>query len=184
MDQPQEYAQLLRAIGQALEVLKFGSFELEFAGGDFLVYGSAETSTEQEEARRIRERLRKLVWEALPGETASETEIESAMSTWPAKLHLRYTPKDMDRLEEAGKAKRRTDAGVPDIANLSQLLRTIGAYVEKRQLRLVRISRYGESLAIEYEHAGGERKTETVSAGSLYEFWAELYLQRSALDQK
>jgi hypothetical protein len=90
----------------------------------------------------------------------------------------------MDRLEEAGKAKRRTDAGVPDIANLSQLLRTIGAYVEKRQLRLIRISRYGESLAIEYEHAGGKRKTETVSAGSLYEFWAELYLQRSALDEK
>jgi hypothetical protein len=184
MDQPQEYAQLLRAIGQALEVLKFGSFELEFAGGDFLVYGRAETSTEQEEARRIRERLRKLVWEALPGETASETEIELAMSTWPAKLHLRYTPKDMDRLEEAGKAKRRTNAGVPDVANLSQLLRTIGAYVVKKQLRLVRISRYGESLAIEYDQARGERKVETVSAGSLYEFWVELYLQRSGRDEK
>jgi hypothetical protein len=184
MVQPQEYAQLLRAIGQALEVLKFGSFELEFDDGDFLVHGRAETSTEQEEARRIREGLRKFVWEALPDETASETEIELAMSTWPAKLHLRYTPKDMDRLEEAGKAKRRTAAGVPDVANLSQLLRTIGAYIEKKQLRLVRISRDGESLAIEYDHAGGKTKTETVSAGSLYEFWAELYLQRSGRDEK
>jgi hypothetical protein len=184
MNQPPEYAQLLRAIGQALEVLKFGSFEMEFAGGDFLVYGSADTSTEQEEARRIRERLRKFVWEALPGETASETEIESAMSTWPAKLHLRYTPRDMDRLEEAGKAKRQTDAGVPDVANLSQLLRTIGAYVEKKQVRLAKISRYGESLAIEYDQANGERRTETVSAGSLYEFWAKLYLQRSGGDEK
>jgi hypothetical protein len=184
MNQPQEYAQLLRAIGQALEVLKFGSFEMEFAGGDFLVSGSAETSTEQEEARRIRERLRKFVWEALPGETASEAEIESAMSTWPAKLHLRYTPKDMDRLEKAGKAKRRTDAGVPDVANLSQLLRTIGAYVEKKRVRLVRISRHGESLAIEYDSVGGERRTETVSPGSLYEFWVELYLQRSSRDER
>jgi hypothetical protein len=184
MKQPQEYAQLLRAIGQALEVLKFGSFEMEFVGGDFLVYGSADTSTEQEEARRIRERLRKFVWEALPGETASEAEIELAMSRWPAKLHLRYTPKDMDRLEETGKAKRHTDSGVPDIANLSQLLRTIGAYIEKKRVRLVRISRYGESLAIEYDHANGERRTETVSAGSLYEFWAELYLQRAGRDEK
>jgi hypothetical protein len=184
MSQPQEYAQLLRAIGQALEVLKFGSFELEFVGGDFLVYGSAETSTDQEEARRIRERLLKFVWEGLPGETASEAEIELAMSTWPAKLHLRYTPKDMDRLEEAGKAKRQVDAGVPDVANLSQLLRTIGAYVEKKRVRLVRISRYGESLAIEYDYAGGQRRTERVSAGSLYEFWAELYLQRSGRDKK
>ena len=184
MNQPQEYAQLLRAIGQALEVLKFGSFEIEFVGGDFLVHGSAETSTEQEEARRIRERLLKVVWENIPGDTASEEQIDLAMSTWPAKLHLRYTPKDMERLEEAGKAKRRTDAGVPDIANLSQLLRTIGAYVEKKRVRLVKISRYGESLAIEYDQAGGKRRTETVSAGSLYEFWAELYLQRSGRDEK
>ena len=184
MNHPQEYAQLLRAIGQALEVLKFGSFEIEFVGGDFLVHGSAETSTEQEEARRIRERLLKVVWENIPGDTASEEQIDLAMSTWPAELHLRYTPKDMERLEEAGKAKRRTDAGVPDIANLSQLLRTIGAYVEKKRVRLVKISRYGESLAIEYDHAGRERRTETVSAGSLYEFWAELYLQRSGRDEK
>jgi hypothetical protein len=184
MNQPQEYAQLLRAIGQALEVLKFGSFEMEFVGGDFLVHGSAETSTEQEEARRIRERLLKVVWEAIPGDTASETEIDLAMSTWPAKLHLRYTPKDMERLEEAGKAKRQTDAGVPDVANLSQLLRTIGAYVEKKRVRLVKISRSGGSLAIEYDQAGGERRIETVSAGSLYEFWAELYLQRSGRDEK
>jgi hypothetical protein len=184
MNPSPEYAQLLRAIGQALEVLKFGSFEMEFVGGDFLVHGSAETSTEQEEARRIRERLLKVVWEAVPGDTASEAEIDLAMSTWPAKLYLRYTPKDMERLEEAGKAKRQTDAGVPDVANLSQLLRTIGAYVEKKRVRLVKISRYGESLAIEYDQAGGERRTETVSAGSLYEFWAELYLQRSGRDEK
>ena len=184
MNQPPEYAQLLRAIGQALEVLRFGTFEIEFCGGDFLVHGSAETSTEQEEAGRIRERLLKFVWEALPGQTASKAEIDLAMSTWPTKLRLRYTPKDMDRLEEAGKAKRQTAAGVPDVASLSQLLRTIGAYVEKKQVRLVRISRYGESLAIEYDNVGGERRTETVSAGSLYEFWVELYLQRSSRDEK
>jgi hypothetical protein len=184
MNQPQEYAQLLRAIGQALEVLKFGTFDMEFSGGDFLVHGRAETSTEQEEARRTREALLKFVWEDLPGEKMSEAEVDLAMSTWPAKLHLRYTPKDMDRLEEAGKAKRQMVAGVPDIASLSQLLRTIGAYVEKKHARLVRISRYGESLAIEYDSVGGERKTETVSAGSLYEFWVELYLQRSSRDEK
>jgi hypothetical protein len=184
MNQPQEYAQLLRAIGQALEVLKFGTFEMEFVGGDFLVHGSAETSPEQEEARRIREQLLKVVWEEIPGDTASEAEIDLAMSTWPAKLHLRYTPKDMERLEEAGKAKRQTGAGVPDVANLSQLLRTIGAYVEKKNVRLVKVSRYAESLVIEYDQAGGARRTETVSAGSLYEFWAELYLQRSGGDEQ
>jgi hypothetical protein len=183
MNQPTEYAQLLRAIGQALEVLKFGTFAMEFAGGDFLVRGSATVSTEQEAARMIRDRVLKFVWEAIPGEEAP-AEIEFAMSTWPAELDLRYTSEDMDRLEQEGKAKRQNAAGVPDIASLSQLLRTIGAYVEKKNARLVKISRYGESLVIRYNTVGGERREETVSAASLYEFWVQLYLQRSGNDDK
>jgi hypothetical protein len=183
MNQPTEYAQLLRAIGQALEVLKFGTFAMEFTGGDFLVRGSATLSTEQEAARMIRDRVLKFVWEAIPGEEAPP-EIEFAMSTWPAELDLRYTSEDMDRLEQEGKAKRQNAAGVPDIASLSQLLRTIGAYVEKKNARLVKISRYGESLVIRYNTVGGERREETVSAASLYEFWVQLYLQRSGHDDK
>jgi hypothetical protein len=82
-------------------------------------------------------------------------------------------------LEQQGRAKRQQDAGVPDVAGLSQLLRTIGAYVAQKRVQLVKITRSGESLVIEYEHIGGGRKQETVSAASLYEFWVQLYLQRS-----
>lgn len=184
MDQPKEYAQLLRAIGQALEVLNFGSFEIEVANQDFLVRGSAVASTEQEVAQAIRERMLKFVWEALPGYAASEAELDFAMSTWPVQLNLRYTPKDVDRLEQQGKAKRESAARVPDIASLSQLLRTIGAYVEQKRARLVRISRYGESLAIQYDTVEGEMKEEAVSAASLYEFWVKLYLQRCSVGKK
>jgi len=180
VNRPREHAQLLRAIGQALEVLNFGTFEMEVAGGGFVVRGTVDTSTEQAEARAIRERVRRFVWEALPGAPASEAEIEFAMSTWPAQIDLRYTPKDMDRLEQDGKAKRQSTAGVPDVASLSQLLRTIGAYVEEKRARLVKISRYGESLVIEYDTVTGETSQEEVSAGSLYEFWVQLYLQRSS----
>jgi hypothetical protein len=179
MNQPREYAQLLRAIGQALEVLNFGDFEMAVAGRDFVVRGTAVASTEQAEAQAIRTRVRKFVWESLPGAAASEAEIEFAMSTWPAQLDLRYTTKDMDRLQQDGKAKRRTPAGVPDVAGLSQLLRTIGAYVEQKKARLMKISRYGESLVIEYDTVTGETREEKVTAGSLYELWVELYLQRS-----
>lgn len=184
MTEPNEYAQLLRAIGQALEILQFGSFSMEFTGGDFVVHGSAAASMEQEEARAIRQRVIKFVWEALPGERASDAEIEFAMSTWPAEIDLYYTAKDMDRLEQQGKAKRQNVAGVPDVASLSQLLRTIGAYVEQKKARLVRIARDGDSLEIEYDTVGGERRAETVSAASLYEFWAQLYLQRSRAGEK
>jgi hypothetical protein len=183
MTDPNEYAQLLRAIGQALEVLQFGSFTMEFTGGDFLVRGRAATSPEQEKARAMRQKVIKFVWEALPGEKASEAEIAFAMSTWPAELDLRYTAKDMDRLEQQGKAKRQNVASVPDVASLSQLLRTIGAYVEQKKARLVKISRYGESLVIQYDTVAGET-TEEVSSGSLYELWVQLYLQRASHTEK
>jgi hypothetical protein len=184
MNESKEYGQLLRAIGQALEILNFGTFEMEIADGDFVVRGSAVNSIQEKEARTIRERVRKFVWEALPGVTASPAEIDLAMSIWPAKLDLRYTPKDVDRLQQEGRAKRQGVAGVPDVASLSQLLRTIGAYVEQKKFRLVKISRYGESLAIHYETANGEKREETVTAGSLYEFWAQLYLKRAGRDDK
>lgn len=174
-----EYGQLLRAIGQALEILKLGAFEMEVAEEDFVVRGSAVTSSQQQEAEAIRERVRKFVWDALPGVAAAPAEIEFAMSTWPAKLDLRYTPNDVNRLQQEGKAKRKGGAAVPDVAKLSQLLRTIGAYVEHKQARLVKISRYGASLAICYETREGKTREESVSAGSLYEFWVQLYLQRS-----
>jgi hypothetical protein len=184
MTDPNEHdAQLLRAIGQALEVLQFGSFTMEFTGGDFLVRGRAATSPEQEKARAMRQKVIKFVWEALPGEKASEAEIAFAMSTWPAELDLRYTAKDMDRLEQQGKAKRQNVASVPDVASLSQLLRTIGAYVEQKKARLVKISRYGESLVIQYDTVAGET-TEEVSSGSLYELWVQLYLQRASHTEK
>ena len=183
MTDPNEHAQLLRAIGQALEVLQFGSFTMEFIGGDFLVRGRAATSPEQEKARAMRQKVIQFVWEALPGEKASEAEIAFAMSTWPAELDLRYTAKDMDRLEQQGKAKRQNVASVPDVASLSQLLRTIGAYVEQKKARLVKISRYGESLVIQYDTMAGET-TEEVSAGSLYELWVQLYLQRASHTEK
>jgi hypothetical protein len=179
MKRSREYAQLLRAIGQALEVLNFGTFEMVVAGKDVLVRGRAIISTQQEQARVIRERVRKFVWEALPGKAASEQEIEFAMSTWPAKLALRYTPRDVDRLQREGKARRQNAMGVPDVASLSQLLRTIGAYVEQKKARLVKISRSGESLVIQYKTPRGETSEEVVSAGSLYEFWVQLYLHRT-----
>ena len=177
MTEPNEYAQLLRAIGQALEVLQFGSFTMEFTGGDFLVRGSAATSTEQEEAQAIREGILKFVWEALPGYAPSEAELDFAMSTWPVQLNLRYTPKDVDRLEQQGKAKRESAARVPDIASLSQLLRTIGAYVGQKRARLVKISRHGESLAFQYDTVEGDMKEETVSATS---FLHRINLSRNA----
>ena len=184
MNLPEEYAQLLRAIGQALEVLQFGSFTMELSGRDLLVRGSAVTSTEQEQARAIRQRVIEFVWEALPGERAPQAEIEFAMSTWPAKLNLRYTAEDMGRLDQEGKAKRQQATGVPDVASLSQLLRTIGAYVDRKKARLVKIARSGDSLAVQYDTVGGERREETVSAGSLYEFWVQLYLRRSGNEKR
>lgn len=178
MDQSTKYAQLLRAIGQALEVLNFGSFEMTFEREGVQVRGSVHSGEEQQKARAIRKNLVRYVWDAVPTTSVSDDEMELALASWPTQMELRYTPKDFYRLDEEGKKQRQNPPAVTDVARLSQLLRTIGSYVETKSGRLVKITRQEDSLHIEYETADGEKHEETVSAASLYDFWVLTYLRR------
>src|SRR5262249_62178282 len=97
------------------------------------------------------------------------------VTTWTGEPKPAYKKKDMDRLERQGKAKRQNLASVPDVASLSQLLRTIGAYVEEKHVRLVKIARHGDSIAIQYDTVGGKRTEGAGAPVSFDEVWVKLY---------
>ena len=96
-------SQTLRAVGQALENEHLEDFDLENHDGDFLVRGRPALPEGGE--MLIREILRRL------GQRGGLTE-------------LRYGPREIDRLEEEGRARRRNDSGMPDFYMLSQLSRS------------------------------------------------------------
>jgi len=101
----------------------------------------------------------------------------------PEPLELRYTPEDIGRLERQGRAKRSDPTGTSDLSTVSQALRAIGEYIDRKDCRLLRISRQIPSgavplLSIEYQTGTRDRKTEEVRASGLYDLGVRMYKQR------
>ncbi len=174
------YAQPLRAIGQALETLNLTTFELEPTGEDFYVRGVlAAAHPELVEDSLTPDKLSK-VWGGLPpraGETAQNEPILGAPVLTP--IELQYSPRDVDRLEQEGQARRSDPHRVPDTASLSQVLRCIGAYLNQKPARLMKLSREVDSVTIEYETSLGTVLRETLAPSELYDLWVRMYMQRA-----
>src|SRR6266568_275825 len=101
------YAQLLRAIGQALETLNIQSFEMEPVGGDFFIRGTVLLTSSAESLAGNKKltygKLRRAIWGKLPDENGGNGEDTDATSlTVHSPVELLYGVKDVERLEEEG----------------------------------------------------------------------------------
>jgi hypothetical protein len=174
------YAQILRAIGQALETLNIQSFELEPVGTEFSVRGKvAMASICGSDDQRSR-RHRRIIWGDLP--KAKQTGHDSvrlvgASATSP--VDLQYTSRDVERLEYEGQLRRTDASRVAETASLSQTLRCIGAYLNQKRARLLKVARDGEAVLLEYETSLGSQINESFSLSGLYDLWVRMYLQRA-----
>lgn len=173
------YAQPLRAIGQALETLNLTSFEIEPVGEDFYVKGILAAAPELSADHLSVEKL-SAVWGKL-SETESvnrdldETKVAPVLTP----IELQYTMKDVDRLEQEGQAKRSDPHRVPDTSRLSQILRCVGAYLNQKPARLVKIARNAEAVSVEYETSLGSIHKETLAVSEMYDLWVRMYMQRA-----
>jgi hypothetical protein len=174
------YAQPLRAIGQALEMLNLTTFELEPTGDDFYVRGVIAASHPALSEDGLSLEKLSAVWGSVPPRARENADSEA--NTAPPVLtpiELQYTPKDVDRLEEEGQARRSDPHRMPDTASLSQVLRCIGAYVNQKPARLVKLIRELDTVTIEYETSLGTGLRETFAASALYDLWVRMYMQRA-----
>ena len=174
------YAQPLRAIGQALETLNLTSFELEPAGEDFYVKGIlAASHPELSEDRLSLEKL-SAVWGQLSETERADRDLgETKAAPVLPPIELQYTMKDVDRLEQEGQAKRSDPHRVPDTSRLSQVLRCVGAYLNQKPARLVKIARNAEAVSVEYETSLGSIHKETLAVSEVYDLWVRMYMQRA-----
>ncbi|MGE5852575.1 MAG: hypothetical protein ACM35E_05485, partial [Deltaproteobacteria bacterium] len=95
-------------------------------------------------------------------------------------IELQYTSKDIDRLEQEGRANRTDPNRIPEHSRLSQVLRCVGAYLVQRRARLVKLWRDGDSVSLEYQTSLGNLLKETLVVGELYDLWVRMYMQRAA----
>lgn len=174
-----DYAQPLRTIGQDLEMLHVEDFNMENNGNDFLVRGEANPPAQKDSrSEDLQATGFWMPWRILRGGLADQKQ-PAPESPPPVALELRYTPQDLDRLEHEGRARRNDPNMMPDPNSLSQILRALGAYVNRKDVNLLEVSKQGQSLTIHYETAEGSRNSEELTANSMYDFCVHMYMKRS-----
>ncbi|MCH8055373.1 MAG: hypothetical protein IH857_04370 [Deltaproteobacteria bacterium] len=166
------YAQTLRAVGQSLEARHLEDFDLECHEDAFLVRSNERPPSQRSNV--LQEILR------APQELSILQVILRKLHRPRARpLELRYTREDVERLDLEGQLKRRDPHGIPDFYSLSQILRTVGAYIDLKNSRLLGVYKRGVRLTIECEQAQGQRNTEEHTIPSFYDFFLHMYQHRS-----
>ena len=94
----------------------------------------------------------------------------------------RYSPEDIKKLDEEGKAKRKLASRALNLLSLPQVLRFCGSYVDRLGGRLTRVSWQDQtdkiqSITIEFEPAETNRKSDA-QVTTVEELCIHVYKQR------
>ncbi|MBM4262481.1 MAG: hypothetical protein FJ145_13760 [Deltaproteobacteria bacterium] len=148
-----QYDHELRALGQALEAEGITVFEMKSEAGKYVVSGAPEKPTS------LLAKLKQL------------KKKEGART-------LSFMAQDLLRLQWQGQHQRKTPNTLPDFYNLSNTLRTIGAYLDAQNAELLGIEKRPLSLTLLYKNDDGHPHVEDRTIASFYEIFVERYGQR------
>ena len=149
------YDEDLRAIGQALEARDINVFVLKRLAENYAI-------------------------EAMPEQTGSKVRqwLHRLRSGSRAKL-LTLARADVERLSQTGKAKRSKAGQLTDFRKLSNTLRTIGAYLDSREVELLELQKRRISITLLYRDKAGHEREEDRAISSFYRLFLELYGKRT-----
>ena len=174
----QGYEQVLRAVGQALEKHNYQSFEMTPVGDEFRIRSTAAALVEEHLTDRSTSRIRSFL-DRLPSGSDSGGHVPQTAESSKSPVELQFTLRDIQQFESEGRARRTDGQQMANASSLSQVLRCLGAYLNQKRARLLKLTRDGEAVLIEYESSLGSRMKESFSAKGLYDIWVRMYLQRA-----
>ena len=174
----QGYEQLLRAVGQALEKDNLQDFELTPAANGFHIRSSAASLLEPGVVEPPANRDRPLLIK-LPNHNDVDEKVPLVTESAKAPVEIQFTMQDIQKLEIDGRARRVDAHSMANAASLSQVLRCLGAYLNQKRARLLRLSRDRETVSLEYETSLGSQIKEGFNANGLYDMWVRMYMQRA-----
>ena len=146
--------QNLRVIGQALEKRKIRSCHVIRNRENFLVHLKNGASFQQQRYR---------------------TGLVKQMRR-PVKIH--YTFFDIYRRQQQSRCRRKHPYGTPDFHSLSQVLRTVGEYLECKNAQLNWLHLDGIELTVRYQNKQGRTILEKHTIPAFYDFFVHMYLRR------
>jgi hypothetical protein len=151
------YDRHLRVIGQSLEARRISVFELKSKKGEYAVSGTPEKAASFMAAVRS--------WRRQGGKDCLQS--------------FAFGLPEIEQLERVGRGKRATPDRLPDFYNVSSLLRTLGAYLESKQARLLQIQKRPLTVTVLYQNENGHPQVEDRTIASFYDLFIEQYGRRS-----
>jgi hypothetical protein len=151
------YGEDLSSIGQALEARDIIDFELKRLAESYIILGTPDKGAS----------LRSSVRQWLSG-------LRSGSATDP----ISFGPVDVEQLSQAGRAKRSNREQLTNFRTVSNILRTIGAYLDAGEHELVEIQKRRISITLSYRDKIGQEHKEDRTISSFYNFFLELYGKR------
>jgi len=151
-----QYDQDLRAIGQALEAEGITIFELKREPGKYVVSGTPEKPSS------LMDVLRQLK--------------SNGRRTTPRTLS--FGPREIVRQQWRGCSRRRNSDVLPDFYNLSNTLRTVGAYLDVRNAELLGLEKRPLTVSLLYHNGDGHPRVEDRTIASFYDFFVDQYARR------
>lgn len=158
------YNRILRTLGLALERDGFLEFDLQAHDDGYAVCGSSslEKSPPPSLFRRI-----------LGLDNAKKHGVN------PGSREAHYSVTDLLSFETEVREQRKQSSEMPDPYSLSQILRGVGCYLDKREgSQLARVGVKNRWVSIEYFASDGRLEKAHQDFDYFYDYWVKMYMQR------
>ncbi len=93
---------------------------------------------------------------------------------------LSYALQDIEQLERQGKNQRSRPNRLPDFYALSNVLRTLGAYLDDQKAELMELHKNSLTLMLLYRNRDGHPAVEERTIASFYDYFIKLHSRRTA----
>jgi hypothetical protein len=160
-----------KAACRPLRARPIEKFELEVDKSVFIVRGEivVSESEPQSSAPRPKAGFFPGLWKSKPISPKPCVQIRA--------IERRYTAADLERFanEERGHS---TSDEKPDFYKPGEFLRVIGAYLDRKKGRLLKLCKDDQQVTLHYETIHGEPKTEPQRMSSFYDLYIHMCKQR------
>ena len=172
------YSRILRVIGQKLEPLRPEKYEVVCYGNCYLVRCRVKEDSQgkKEEEKKVRGLAAFLrLWREPENPTTRENPNESTSMN----VEFLYSLEELSRQDEERKEPRRDPNAMPDPYSLSNTLRTVGEFLDRKpDSKLLFASSHGQEIVILYETKDGVRNLEEYPISTLYDLAVKKYVTR------
>jgi hypothetical protein len=169
------YQNVLRAMGQGLETLDVKSFDLEVSASHYVVRGECKKPMTADAPKSS---LKKSFLSLILNVTKKRT----ARTAGSRPFHfsgLRFTRTDIELLDRKGKVLQTNfESSTPNPHRLSQILRTVGAYLDQEECHLLKMSWRDGFLTLWHINRHGVESKDILSPVALYDQWVHQYKHR------